>query len=123
MTAYETIIGYEVHCEMSTNTKVFCGCGTKFGQPANTQVCPVCLGMPGSLPVLNKTAFDYAMRTALALDCKVNEHTYFERKNYYYPDLPKGYQISQLRKNLGVDGYIDLNVGGQTKRIRINNIH
>jgi len=120
---YETIIGFEVHVELSTATKVFCGCSTKFGNPANTQVCPVCLGMPGSLPVLNRKAVDYAIRAALALSCRINRHTEFERKNYYYPDLPKNYQISQLRHSIGEDGHLDIIVDGRKKRIRINNIH
>jgi aspartyl-tRNA(Asn)/glutamyl-tRNA(Gln) amidotransferase subunit B len=120
---YETIIGFEVHVELSTATKVFCGCSTKFGNPANTQVCPVCLGMPGSLPVLNHKAVDYAIRAALALSCRINRHTEFERKNYYYPDLPKNYQISQLRHSIGEDGHLDIIVDGRKKRVRINNIH
>ncbi|MBI1784811.1 Asp-tRNA(Asn)/Glu-tRNA(Gln) amidotransferase subunit GatB, partial [Candidatus Sumerlaeota bacterium] len=124
MTAnYETVVGMEVHVELLTKTKVFCGCSTDFGQPPNTQTCPVCLGMPGSLPVINKTAFEYAMRTALALNCNITSPTQFERKNYYYPDLPKNYQISQLRKNLGVDGWLEISVEGQSKKIGMDNIH
>lgn len=122
-TRYETVIGMEVHVELETETKVWCGCSTKFGAPPNSQVCPVCLGMPGSLPVLNKLAFEYAMRVGLALNCEFSRRTQFERKNYYYPDLPKNYQISQLRKNLGVGGYLDVRVGEDTKRIGIDNIH
>ncbi|MBN1866053.1 Asp-tRNA(Asn)/Glu-tRNA(Gln) amidotransferase subunit GatB [Candidatus Sumerlaeota bacterium] len=122
---YETIIGFEVHVELSTNTKVFCGCSTVFGQPPNTQVCPVCLGLPGSLPVLNRKALDLSLRTAVALNCRINRQCQFERKNYYYPDLPKNYQISQLRQNLGVDGFLDIPIGdgSEQKRIRIHNIH
>ena len=120
---YEPVIGYEIHVELSTDTKVFCGCSTRFGQPPNTQVCPVCLGMPGSLPVLNRKAFEYSLRAAVALDCDVAPLTDFERKNYYYPDLPKNYQISQLRHNLAENGYIDILVGEEKKRVRINNIH
>ena len=120
---YETIIGFEVHVELSTDTKVFCGCSTRFAAPPNTQVCPVCLGMPGSLPVLNKKAMDYSLRAALALDCEVNRLTTFERKNYYYPDLPKNYQISQLREPLGENGRLEITVGDKKKTIRINNIH
>ncbi|MBI3735387.1 Asp-tRNA(Asn)/Glu-tRNA(Gln) amidotransferase subunit GatB [Candidatus Sumerlaeota bacterium] len=124
MTAnYETVVGMEVHVELLTKTKVFCGCSTDFGQPPNTQTCPVCLGMPGSLPVINTTAFEYAMRTALALNCNITSPTQFERKNYYYPDLPKNYQISQLRKNLGVDGWLEISVEGQSKKIGMDNIH
>lgn len=122
-TAWETVIGMEVHVELETETKVWCGCPTKFGAPPNSQVCPVCLGMPGSLPVLNKRAFEYAMRVGLALNCELARRTQFERKNYYYPDLPKNYQISQLRKNLGVGGYLDVRVGEATRRIGIDNIH
>ncbi len=121
--AYETVVGMEVHVELLTKTKVFCGCSTDFGQPPNTQTCPVCLGMPGSLPVINKSAFEYAMRTALALNCKLTSPTQFERKNYYYPDLPKNYQISQLRKNLGVEGWLDVTVNGEAKKIGMDNIH
>ena len=120
---YETIIGFEVHVELSTATKVFCGCSTKFGNPANTQVCPVCLGLPGSLPVLNRKAVDYAIRAGLALSCRINRHTEFERKNYYYPDLPKNYQISQLRHSIGEGGHLDIIVDGRKKIVRINNIH
>ena len=120
---YETIIGYEVHVELSTDTKVFCGCSTEFGAPPNTHTCPVCLGMPGSLPVLNRKALEFAIRAGVALNCRINQNCSFERKNYYYPDLPKNYQISQLRENLAEDGYLDIVVGDETKRIRINNIH
>jgi aspartyl-tRNA(Asn)/glutamyl-tRNA(Gln) amidotransferase subunit B len=121
---FEPVIGFEVHSELSTNTKVFCRCPVKFGEPANTLVCPVCLGMPGSLPVLSRKAVDYTIRTAIALNCRINEQTYLERKNYYYPDLPKNYQISQNVCNLGEDGWIDIELDeGQKKRIRINNVH
>ncbi|MFW5870030.1 MAG: Asp-tRNA(Asn)/Glu-tRNA(Gln) amidotransferase subunit GatB, partial [Candidatus Sumerlaeota bacterium] len=120
---YEPVIGYEIHVELSTDTKVFCGCSTRFGEQPNTQVCPVCLGLPGSLPVLNRKAFDYSLRAAVALNCDIAPLTDFERKNYYYPDLPKNYQISQLRRNLAENGYIDILVGDEKKRVRINNIH
>src|SRR5476651_1936682 len=93
---YEIIIGLEVHAQVKTNTKMFCSCATSFGEPANTQVCPVCLGLPGSLPVPNAKAFDLALKTALALHCEIAPFTKFDRKNYYYPDLPKNYQISQF---------------------------
>ncbi len=92
---YEPVIGLEVHVQLLTRTKIFCGCSTRFGDPPNTNVCPVCLGLPGTLPVLNKRAVEMAMRAALALHCTVHEHSRFARKNYFYPDLPKGYQISQ----------------------------
>src|SRR6266849_4345429 len=93
--AWETIIGLETHVQLRTRSKMFCGCSTAFGAPPNTQVCPVCLGLPGSLPVVNGKAFELAVKAALALNCKIASYTKFDRKNYYYPDLPKNYQISQ----------------------------
>lgn len=120
---FETVVGFEIHSELSTASKIFCGCSTVFGLPPNTQVCPICLGLPGTLPVLNEKAVDLALRTAIALNCQITRDAQFERKNYYYPDLPKNYQISQLRKNLAVDGWIDIPVEGGTKRIGIDNIH
>ena len=102
---YETVIGLEVHVHLKTKTKAFCGCSTEFGNEANSQVCPVCLGFPGSLPVLNKVALDYAIKVALALNCTVQEYTKFDRKNYFYPDLPKNYQISQYDLPLSKDGF------------------
>ena len=121
---FEIVIGFEVHTELKTNSKVWCGCATHFGAPPNTQVCPVCLGMPGTLPVLNREAFHLALKTALALHCDVPPVTTFDRKNYYYPDLPKNYQISQNDKFLGKDGYIDIDLGeAGSKRIGIDNIH
>ena len=120
---YEPVIGMEIHTELSTNSKVFCGCPTTFGAPPNTQVCPVCLGMPGVLPVLNKTALEYTIRTAIALHCNITQHTSFDRKNYYYPDLPKNYQISQNYACLGYDGWIDITAGEEKKRIGILNVH
>lgn len=123
-TAYEPVMGFEVHTELKTNSKVWCGCSTHFGQSPNTQVCPVCLGLPGALPVLNKKAFDLSLMVALALNCKLPAVCHFDRKNYYYPDLPKNYQISQQYEPLGRDGYLDLELGnGKTKRIGIDNIH
>ncbi|MBI5326818.1 MAG: Asp-tRNA(Asn)/Glu-tRNA(Gln) amidotransferase subunit GatB [Deltaproteobacteria bacterium] len=121
--SYEAVIGLEVHSQLLTNSKVFCGCSTKFGAEANTQVCPVCLGMPGTLPVLNKTAVEYAVKMALATHCKVNDKSIFARKNYFYPDLPKGYQISQYNEPLTQKGYIDIQVNGAEKRIGITRIH
>src|ERR671921_2068031 len=97
---YEPVIGLEVHVQLATATKIFCGCPTTFGAPPNTNVCPVCLGFPGALPVLNRTAVDYALRAALALGCEIQEQSVFARKNYFYPDLPKGYQISQYTEPL-----------------------
>ncbi|MFA6321629.1 MAG: Asp-tRNA(Asn)/Glu-tRNA(Gln) amidotransferase subunit GatB [Candidatus Omnitrophota bacterium] len=120
---YETVIGLEVHLQLATNTKAFCGCSTKFGQKANSQVCPVCLGFPGSLPVLNAEAFKFAIRVALALNCKIQGLIKFDRKNYYYPDLPKNFQISQYDMPLSYDGFIDIPVNGSRKRIRIKRAH
>jgi aspartyl-tRNA(Asn)/glutamyl-tRNA(Gln) amidotransferase subunit B len=120
---YETVIGVEIHVELGTNTKLFCGCSTDFGAEVNTQTCPVCLAMPGALPVLNKKALEFAAKAGLAMNCHVNEHSIFERKNYFYPDLPKGYQISQLRQPLSTNGYVEIEVDGNTKRIGIRRIH
>jgi aspartyl-tRNA(Asn)/glutamyl-tRNA(Gln) amidotransferase subunit B len=120
---YEVVIGLEAHAQLATKTKLFCGCSTRFGEPPNTQTCPVCAGHPGVLPVLNRTAFEYALKTALTLHCEVRPHTALDRKNYYYPDLPKNYQISQSYDNLGVNGYMDLEGEGQTRRVRIHNVH
>lgn len=121
---FETVIGLEVHVQLSTHTKMFCGCRNIFGQQPNTQVCPVCLGLPGSLPVVNKKAIDYAIRTGLALNCKINSYIKFDRKNYYYPDCPKNYQISQFDKPICYAGYIDIPLeGDKTKRIGITRAH
>lgn len=120
---YEVVIGLETHAELATITKLFCGCSTKFGVEPNTQVCPVCLGMPGVLPVMNKKAFEYALKAAIALNCKIDKFTNFDRKSYYYPDLPKNYQISQNYYNLGIDGYMDISVNNVISRIRIHNVH
>ncbi|MEK7290691.1 MAG: Asp-tRNA(Asn)/Glu-tRNA(Gln) amidotransferase subunit GatB, partial [Planctomycetota bacterium] len=120
---YEVVIGLETHAELATVTKLFCGCSTKFGAEPNTQVCPVCLGMPGVLPVMNKKAFEYALKAAVALNCEINNFTNFDRKSYYYPDLPKNYQISQNYHNLGINGYMDIIVNGSVKKIHIHNVH
>jgi len=121
---YETVIGLEVHLQLATKTKAFCGCSTKFGQTPNSQTCPVCLGFPGSLPVLNEEAFKAALKTALALNCKIQKLIKFDRKNYYYPDLPKNFQISQYDMPLSYDGFIDIGVkDGAKKRIRIKRVH
>ncbi|HYG77499.1 MAG TPA: Asp-tRNA(Asn)/Glu-tRNA(Gln) amidotransferase subunit GatB [Planctomycetota bacterium] len=122
-TTYEPVIGLEVHAQLKTNTKMFCGCPTSFGEPPNTQVCPVCLGLPGSLPVPNAQAFDFALKTAVALHCDVASFTKFDRKNYYYPDLPKNYQISQYDLPFATKGYLDITVDGVPKRIGITRIH
>ncbi|HHT9114269.1 MAG: Asp-tRNA(Asn)/Glu-tRNA(Gln) amidotransferase subunit GatB [Planctomycetes bacterium] len=120
---YEVVIGLETHAELATITKLFCGCSTKFGAEPNTHVCPICLGMPGVLPVMNKKAFEYALKAAVALDCEINRFTNFDRKSYYYPDLPKNYQISQNYYNLGIDGHMNMSVNGSIKKIRIHNVH
>jgi aspartyl-tRNA(Asn)/glutamyl-tRNA(Gln) amidotransferase subunit B len=120
---YEPVIGLEVHVQLLTQTKIFCSCSTKFGAPPNTNVCAVCLGLPGSLPVLNRTAVEYAVRAALALNCRINETSIFARKNYFYPDLPKGYQISQYDKPLSEHGAIEIPADGGTKRIGITRLH
>ncbi|MGA9290802.1 MAG: Asp-tRNA(Asn)/Glu-tRNA(Gln) amidotransferase subunit GatB [Anaerobacillus sp.] len=120
---FETIIGLEVHSELKTNTKIFCNCSTNFGAPPNTNVCPICLGHPGVLPVMNEQAVDFAMRAAMALNCEIAEDTKFDRKNYFYPDNPKAYQISQYDKPIGENGWIDIEVNGKTKRIGITRLH
>ena len=120
---FETVIGLEVHAQMLTDTKIFCNCTTKFGAAPNSHVCPVCLGMPGVLPVLNKKVVEYAMRMALATNCVINPSNSFARKNYFYPDLPKGYQISQYAYPLAEQGYILLEISGEKKKIGITRIH
>src|ERR1700723_1945857 len=120
---YETVIGLEVHVQLLTNSKIFCGCSTHFGDPPNTNVCPVCLGLPGTLPILNKRAVELAMRASLALNCTVCEHSRFARKNYFYPDLPKGYQISQYELPLATNGCIEIDHAGEKKRIGITRLH
>jgi aspartyl-tRNA(Asn)/glutamyl-tRNA(Gln) amidotransferase subunit B len=120
---YEPVIGLEVHAQLLTRTKIFCSCSTRFGDAPNSNVCPVCLGLPGTLPVLNKRAVEMGMRAALALNCTVHEHSRFARKNYFYPDLPKGYQISQYELPLATGGWIEIEHQGKTKRIGITRLH
>jgi len=120
---YETVIGLEVHLQLATETKAFCGCSTKFGQRPNSQTCPVCLGFPGSLPVLNEKAFFYAVKVALGLSCSIQNLIKFDRKNYYYPDLPKNFQISQYDMPLSYNGFVDIYSGAARKKIRIKRVH
>lgn len=120
---YETVIGLEVHVELHTHSKIFCGCSTKFGAPPNTCTCPICLGHPGVLPVLNQQAVEYAMKAAMALNCEIVPISKFDRKNYFYPDSPKAYQISQYDQPIGRNGWIDIEVNGEKRRIRINRLH
>ncbi|MEK3733486.1 Asp-tRNA(Asn)/Glu-tRNA(Gln) amidotransferase subunit GatB [Paenibacillus sp. FSL M8-0334] len=120
---YETVIGLEVHVELHTNSKIFCGCSTSFGAPPNTHTCPICLGHPGVLPVLNRQAVEYAMKAAMALNCTIGDVSKFDRKNYFYPDSPKAYQISQYDQPIGLNGWIDIEVDGKTKRIGITRLH
>jgi aspartyl-tRNA(Asn)/glutamyl-tRNA(Gln) amidotransferase subunit B len=120
---YEAVIGLEVHAQLQTNTKIFCGCETKFGEDANTRTCPVCIGMPGVLPVLNKKAVEYIVKTGLATHCTISSYSRFARKNYFYPDLPKGYQISQYELPVCEGGYVEVVVDGAIKRIGLTRIH
>ena len=124
MTQYQPVIGMECHAELLTESKMFCGCANEFGGAPNTRTCPVCLGLPGSLPVMNRQAVQLVLRTALALHCEVSRDCLFARKNYFYPDLPKGYQISQYENPIGVGGYLDITLeDGSSKRIHIRRVH
>ena len=120
---YEPVIGLEVHAQLLTDSKIFCSCSTKFGADPNTHTCPVCMGMPGVLPVLNKKVVEYTIKMALATNCKINESCNFARKNYFYPDLPKGYQISQYAQPLSEHGHVDIELDSRKKRIGITRIH
>ena len=120
---YEPVIGLETHVELGTRTKMFCGCVTTFGAEPNSQTCPVCLGLPGSLPVVNRTAIEYTIRIGLALNCTIAEWCRFARKNYFYPDMPKNFQISQYDEPLCTDGYLDVEVNGKTVRVGIERVH
>ena len=123
MPEYEAVIGLEVHAELLTKSKMFCGCSVKFGAPPNTQTCPVCLGMPGVLPVVNRRGIEFAIRTALAVNCAIAPMSRFARKNYFYPDLPKSYQISQYELPLSEHGWVTFGVAGETKRVGIRRVH
>ena len=124
MTAYEPVIGMECHAELLTESKMFCGCANDFGGAPNTRTCPVCLGLPGSLPVMNRHAVNLVLRTALALNCEISRDCVFARKNYFYPDLPKGYQISQYENPIGIGGYLDITLeDGSSKRVHIRRVH
>ena len=120
---YETVIGLEVHVELATKTKIFCGCSTAFGGAPNTHTCPVCTGMPGSLSVLNKQVVEYAMAVGLALNCNINQYCKFDRKNYFYPDNPQNYQISQLYLPICIDGHVEIDTAGGRKQVGIHEIH
>jgi aspartyl-tRNA(Asn)/glutamyl-tRNA(Gln) amidotransferase subunit B len=122
-TQFETVIGLEVHAQLKTHSKIFCGCSTEYGAPPNVNICPVCTGQPGVLPVLNKKAVEYLVKTGLALGCSINRHSIFARKQYFYPDLPKNYQISQYELPLAEHGFLDITVGETNKRIGIHRIH
>ncbi len=119
----QAVVGMEVHAELLTESKMFCACGTQFGASPNTQICPVCVGLPGSLPVPNRLAVEHVVRTALALNCEINRNSIFHRKNYFYPDLPKAYQISQYDIPIGINGHLDVLVNGEVKRVRIRRVH
>lgn len=123
MVKYDIVIGLEIHSELKTSSKIFCGCKNEFGGDPNTRCCPICLGMPGTLPVLNKRVLEYTVKAGLAMQCKIAGFSKFDRKNYFYPDMPKAYQVSQHNLPICYDGYVDIDVGHETKRIGIERIH
>ena len=123
MKQYETVIGLEVHVELATKTKIFCGCSTEFGGAPNTHTCPVCTGMPGSLPVLNRRVVEFALKAGLAANCKIHRYCRFDRKNYFYPDNPQNYQISQLYLPICYDGFVEIETSQGKKKIRIHEMH
>jgi aspartyl-tRNA(Asn)/glutamyl-tRNA(Gln) amidotransferase subunit B len=123
MTTYRVTIGLEVHVQLKTKSKMFCACSTDFGDEPNTHVCPVCMGYPGSLPVMNREAIRWTVISGLMLGCRISPFSKFDRKNYFYPDMPKNYQITQCDKPLCLGGGVDIEVGGQAKRIGITRIH
>src|SRR5437868_3351314 len=114
---FQAVIGLEIHAQLLTASKIFCGCSTAFGAAPNTHICPVCLGLPGALPVLNRAAVDDAVRAGLALGCAIHQRSVFARKNYFYPDLPKGYQISQYELPIATAGAVEFSTGGETRRV------
>src|SRR5699024_911543 len=120
---FETIIGLEIHVELNTKSKMFCSCSTEFGASPNENTCPICMGMPGTLPLLNERVAYLASRAVIALHCDINKVSIFDRKNYFYPDLPKGYQITQFELPICEDGYVDITIEGRQKRIGITRIH
>ncbi|HBH03390.1 MAG TPA: Asp-tRNA(Asn)/Glu-tRNA(Gln) amidotransferase GatCAB subunit B, partial [Candidatus Rokubacteria bacterium] len=122
-TGWEVVIGLEVHAQLLTRSKMFCGCPTAFGAAPNSQTCPVCQGMPGTLPVINRTAIEFAIRTALALGCRVNAGCRFARKHYYYPDMPKNFQISQYEEPLAEEGLLEIDIDGASRPIGIQRLH
>src|SRR5205807_5741067 len=123
LTRYEPVIGLETHVELGTASKMFCGCSTEFGADPNTQTCPVCLGLPGALPVANEVAIESTIRIGLALNCSIASWCRFARKNYFYPDMPKNFQTSQYDEPLCIDGYLDVDVDGETYRVGIERVH
>ena len=120
---FEAAIGLEIHVELSTDSKIFCSCPTAFGAEVNTQCCPICLGLPGTLPAINRKALEYTVKAGLALNCQIARHTWFDRKNYFYPDLPKAYQVSQQDAPLCFDGYLEVPVREGAKRVANNREH